>query len=323
MNNATRIPEEADALHIAPPQLSRTSLAICLLILLGIFAFLNPIWEAREMSAWNENIWWSYIPIPFLVLIFLRIEGKLAFSALVLDSMKLTFIKFVITIVAANLLWEYWGTPGTGEPLSSLAIETGEPTFEPREAPLPTAPDRTRIANVSGVIVDQADNPIPNALVWIAAGLEQHIYPPPIEPLQLKNAGDGYRPVSSVVQTWQRLELSSGDRALHTAVMTNAAGERLFNYPVLPDGERALMFRRSRGLTRLTCSVHGESEYPAELVVTDNPFHASSDAEGYFSFEDVPAVDLLLRVLASDGRKQEGRLQLSPGETSSIRIALD
>ena len=100
----------------APTGLSRLAFGICLAILLGIFAFVHPLWEPMDMAQMDENILWSYYPIPLLALLALLIERKLRWATFFLESLRLTLVKFVITFLFANVMWAYvTGPPGVPE----------------------------------------------------------------------------------------------------------------------------------------------------------------------------------------------------------------
>ena len=56
-----------------PPSLSWASMALALALTLAVFTLLNPIWLEQEVGAWDENVWWSYTPIPLLVALLLSL----------------------------------------------------------------------------------------------------------------------------------------------------------------------------------------------------------------------------------------------------------
>lgn len=324
MSNAEIDAPQAPARHQPPPHLSLASFSILLLLLLGIFAFLNPIWKADEMSAWNENIWWSYIPIPLMVLVALKLEGKLTFSSLLLDTMKLTFIKFAITITAANLLWEYWGTPGTGEDPSTVErMEGSSSDFDVVEVPAPTPVSPDRLGSVQGLVQGADGQAVSGALVWIDRGLEEWTFEAPAEPLRIENDGDGYEPSFLVARCWQVLELTSNSDQLHTIVIEDEESQRLANLPLLSNGTRDLMMRRDRGLLRVHCSVHGEAEGSSTWLVTANPFWTHTDGQGRFQLRGVPAsAGLGLRAWLPSGEVGKTRVDLEPEGQPSVTIQL-
>jgi hypothetical protein len=98
----------------------------------------------------------------------------------------------------------------------------------------------------------------------------------------------------AVVQTFEPLILRGAAQSLHTARAVDDRGQPLFNFPLLPDGERALMFDRPLGRVTLRCMVHGEDEHVTELIVVGNPFLAFTGADGSFRLEGIPAGELTL-----------------------------
>jgi hypothetical protein len=93
------------------PRLSGWSFGFALAVTLAIFSGLHPLWEPLSMDDMDRNIWWSYVPIPALTLGLLALERKLRWSSWVLETVKLTLVKFVITFLAANLVWTVTGPP--------------------------------------------------------------------------------------------------------------------------------------------------------------------------------------------------------------------
>ena len=125
-----------------PAALSPGSFTLALLLLLGLFAGLNPIWNPQTTSAWTENVLWSYAPIPLLVGVLLKLERKLSPGASAVESLKLTFLKFGITYVIAGTLWSF-GASAIADPRpggSAPTVSSGGP-FDPRPAPPSTPPD--------------------------------------------------------------------------------------------------------------------------------------------------------------------------------------
>ena len=307
----------------APAQLSRGAFALSLLVLLAIFALLNPIWEEHAMSAWDQNIGWSYAPIPLLVLVFLVLERKWSGPAFLLETLKLTFVKFVLTFLAANAIWGVWGTPGTGiESGMAVVGEARASGFEPRPAPAPTPLGDRVLGTLEGVVRDAQERPVPGAIVWVSEGLEGLVFRPPAEELVLEQRGAGYEPGLALVQAWQGLRLRSSDRELHTLVLRERRGRHLANFPLIAGGELELMFARHRGPLELSCSVHGAAEPPSLLVVSGTPFHARTDAQGRFHLDGVPSVPVVLSAMGPG--HGSGQLRATPalegGPPLSLRL---
>lgn len=276
-----------------PPSLSLLSFSLGLGLLLGVFLLLNPIWDAPDMGLWNENIWWSYAPIPLVAAALLAFERKLSWATVVLETLKLTFVKFAITFLIAQVVWEIGGVPGTGlDPTAPAATEVDADRYLLRPQPPATRLEAARTGAIDGRVVDASGAAVEGALVWIDAGLDELVFTAPGEPVVLTNSGAGFASGVTVVRTFQPLLLRNADEQLHTAVIASARGKRLLNYPVLPGGERELMFDRAVGLVRLSCTGHGAAEPAADLLVLGSPFVARTNSAGRFAFEGVPAGEL-------------------------------
>ena len=308
---------ESSAASAPPPTLSAMSFTLGLVLLLAVFLFLNPIWAAADMTEWNQNIWWSYAPIPLVVAVLLRIEGKLGGASLLLESLKLTLVKFTLTFVIAQVVWLAQGVPGTGLPVAGpVAVDADPERYTVRPAPPATELPAATLGRIAGRLTTAAGEPLADALVWISGGLEQHVFPAPAEAAVLENSGAGFQPELLILRTFQPLTLANHAEQLHTAVIADAAGKRLLNYPVIPGGQRTLMFDREVGLVHLHCSGHGASEPAASLLVVGSPFAARTGPDGTYSFEGVPAGNLRVTVRGPQGLGHHD-LAVSPGQTAS------
>ena len=104
-------PVQPESAEPAVPQLSWRSFGLALAITLAIFFLLHPLWRPLDMAQMDRNILWSYAPIPLLVLALLALERKLRWSSWMLETLRLTLVKFVITFLIANLVWAFTGPP--------------------------------------------------------------------------------------------------------------------------------------------------------------------------------------------------------------------
>lgn len=306
-----------------PPTLSALSFSIGLALLVAVFLLLNPIWEAADMGAWNQNIWWSYAAIPPVIGVMLALERKLCRASLLLETMKMSFVKFAVTFLIAQVVWALGGVPGTGLPEAGpVAVDIDPERYEVRPAPQPSVIPTASTGRITGRITDATGAARAGALVWIGSGLEEHVFATPAQAALLENDGTGFTPRITIVQTFQPLVLRNLDEQLHTAVLAEPSGKRLLNYPVIPHGERALMFDRQVGLVELHCTGHGAQEPGALLLVLSSPFATRTGPDGSFEFAGVPAGDLQLLVRGEQHALQLD-LALSPGETARANLTLD
>ena len=304
--------------------LSWPSFLGCLAILLAIFVGLNPIWETLDVTRVDENIWWSYAPIPLLVAAALAWERKWSWSAYAIEMLRLTLVKFAITYVVANTLWVIAGAPpAPTEATSAIQAEDPQGIFTLREAPAATPLDAGQLGALEGRVTDAAGAPVAGAFVWVAEGLEGHVFEPPSEPLVLRHDGHVYSPSMAVVQAFREVELVADGDALHTVYAVRAdSGRRLFNDAFPPGTRRRVSFPRSYGLVTLGCRVPDHEHEPTSLLVVDHPFAAVTDADGRFAFDGVPAGELVLSAQVPGGAVQDGEVNLASGETASASLVL-
>lgn len=308
--------------HQPPAALSTRAFLLGLGALLVVFVSLNPIWQKQSVQAWDQNVWWSYAPIPLVVAALLAWERKLSAAGVLLESMRLGLVKFAITFALAHAVWAVQGPPALPEvPVVALPRKSGAGLHGVQVAPAPSALDQAASASLSGQVLDQPGLPVADALVWISAGLEGLQFAPPPEPVVLVNSGMGFVPDRSTVAAFGQLLLRSEDDVLHTAVFREPDGRFLLNHPVLPGPGRALMFGRGHGLLELDCSVHAGQETPVTVLVSDHPFAARTGADGRFAFSGLPARALKLSLLDDARRLTTRSLSLAPGQ--HLQLTLD
>jgi len=275
------------------PHLSGWSFTLALAIVLGIFFGLHPVWKTTDASAVDATIVWSYAPIPLLVAVLLALERKLRWSSFLIETIKLTFVKFAITWLVANVLWSLT-TPPVGHERSFESTSPAEQPgrFDVHEPPVATTIDPARTGSLAGIVTDAAGAPVAGAFVAVTGGLQDIVFAPPPDGLLLVHDGSGLQPDRAVLLVHEKLVVRSGTDALHTVCAFDEGGKQLFNLPIVPGAESQRMFKQPAGLVTLRCTVHGHSDREAVLDVVANPFAAWTGPDGRFAFEGVPAGDL-------------------------------
>ncbi len=312
------------------PQLSWRSFLFALAVTLAIFFGLHPLWLPMDMDAMDRNIAWSYAPIPLLVLVLLAVERKLRWATFLIETVRLTLVKFVLTFLVANILWAVVGPPAAASPLraSPLAVDaTGR--FEVRDAPPATPIDPALTGRLSGLVTDAGGAPLAGVFVAVTGGLDDVVFAPPPGGLVLTHDGSGLQPETAVVQVYEPLVLRGVAGAFHTVCAIDDAHRPLFNVPLVSAAERTLMFHRAMGRVSLTCSVHGHSDHVTELVVVTNPFGMWTGADGRFAFDGVPAADgardgrLQITARGPTGAQAQLLVSLAPGDSlGDLRLSL-
>ena len=305
------------------PSLSAGAFALSLAVVLTLFLVLNPFWEPMDVAEVDQNIGWSYAPIPLLVGFFLLWEKKRRWAALFIETMRLTFVKFAITWLAANLYWAVAGLPepvARQEGLEGVELAEMASVFAERTAPAATALDLQRTGELRGIVADDQGLPVAGALVYVSRGLEGYSFSPPVEPVLIDHEGDGFTPALAVVHAFQPVVLRGGD-SLHSAQAVSASGRVLFTYALVPGVDKRLMFGRNLGLVRLACTVH-EDEAGTVLAVLEHPFVTTTDDQGRFALSDVPATDLDVSSWSAAHGSGRATVLCVAGEVSSVAIAM-
>lgn len=309
----------------SPPQLSGRAFFGALAALLAVFVLANPIWQAPDVQGWNENVWWSYAPIPLVVGALLVWEGKWGWGSFAHESMRLTLWKFFITYVVANTIWAVHGPPASGvTPAGPPGRSADAGPFAVADAPAFVELDPTARGDLSVTVRDARGAPVAGALVWLQGDWDDLALAPPDGPAHLVHDGRAFSPGLALVSAWQPLELVSLTDELHTAVLAPlAGGPDLFNYPLVARATRQVMFRRGHGLLEVACMAHRSSEPTTRLLVLGHPFGAFTDAAGQVLFEGVPAGDAQVLVLtdAADVPLTDG-VTVEAGTAGTLTVTL-
>jgi len=304
--------------------LSWTSFGICLAVTLAIFFVLNPLWAPIDMAAVDQNIVWSYVPIPLLVLLFLTLERKLGLGNFLIETMRLTMVKFVITYLFAHILWAATeAPPARAEPVDPAVKQVAAEPRGPREPPVDSPIEPAMTGGVSGTLIGPDGSPMQGAVVWISDGLAPHTWAPPRDALTIRNDGRGFSPALTIARAFQAMTLRSDDGVLHTVSGTDATGRRVFNHPISPGTSRTLTVDRPLGPLTLACEVHRDAEPVAHAVVVDSPFAAHTGGDGTFTFAGVPASTVELTAWIPGGATVVRPATVLAGQSGSVTLETD
>ena len=304
------------------PRMSRVQVGATIAIAFGLFLFVSgPIWRHPwDFERFNRAVFWSYAPIPLLVFAALLWSKRLTVRAFFLDALTITLVKYSGTFLFALVLWEALPMPAAAPLLSQRSTNHAayvEPTITP------TVIDPRETGSIAGSVTDAEGLPIARALVFVSAGLEDHAFAPPAQPLELTNPGTGVVPGIAVAQTGQTIAARSTDGHLHSLVATQAAGT-LFNTPLLGSGEPSnLRFREAAGVVAMHCNVHEGAEREGRLLVLAHPFFTWTDSQGRFRIEGVPSGHLRVAALHDERSSREAEIDLAPGGEGAGRLVIE
>jgi hypothetical protein len=291
----------SDADHQGIARLSRLETAGVLAVAIAVFLLLGgPIWAHR----WDPDtsIVYSYVPIPILVFAILLATGRFGLRAFVLESLRITVLKFGLTAGFLTVLWTTQTPPPPDRPLDPLARRTPTPAAarpaEPTAVPaVSTIPAASR-GDVTGTVRGVDGSPLASAVVYVTSGLERFVFATEADvPLAL--TARGLTPDPLVVGTGGSAVIRSGDGRLHTVHAWVGAGDELFNVPLLPSGaERRVRFGKA-GAGGIRCDVHPDEA--ARLLVVAGAFATRTGADGRFRLTGVPAGTIRIAVLGETG----------------------
>jgi len=303
------------------PQLSWRSFGLALAITLAIFFLLNPMWRRLDMAQMDRNIAWSYAPIPLLVLGLLALERKLRWSSWMIETLRLTLVKFAITFLFANAMWAIVGPPGASPAPAAGAPTGGRPA--PAVAPAPPEPtpiDPARTGRIEGLVTDEGGAPRAGVLIAVTGGLQAFVFARRPEGVALRHDGASLQPAAAVVQVGEPLTLFGDSAELHTAAGMDGEGREVFHVPLVPGGARTLSFDRALGPVTVRCKVDGRAEHATALAIVDNPFAAWTGGDGRFRFDGVPAGELELTAFGPSGGRSHVSVRLAAGGVESLTL---
>lgn len=287
---------------------------VMLVGLVSIFLFggKHPVWH--NPFDIDRGIWLSYAPIPILVLICLAWSRRLSLLTWTFNTAEIIGLKFSITYLIAIPLWATTAYEPSDriEPPRSTAPASPPP---PAVTPWPDDERGTIRATVTNA---QTGAPVAGALVYVAAGFEDIVFPRPDEAVGLTIDDGRFAEPMSVVQRWQPLKAQADDGRLHPLRLSFGDDVQLVTSVLADAPTTPIRTAGLSGILSVRCVLHGETSH---LVVLDHPFHALTDAAGEAVLADVPALSLRLAVWHA-GDRDETPVRLASGTTVSVPLRL-
>lgn len=278
--------------------LSWRELALILALVLPIFFFEGgPIWtHAFRIDA---AVYWSYAPIPLLVLLILLRRRAWTLSGFAASTVIALGLKYMITTSIAFALWS------TNDPPPLPRAEP--PAYVKRERTTHKQKlDEASMKVRKGRVIARDGTPIEGAWVYADPSIGAFEGGPDTSmeiPMEIAVHDHQFTPPIVVITRDQPLIFRSGDRMLHTVRGVAADGAPAFHYPLVPGKEPApVRVAYASGRLELSCAVHEKSraKQRGAVIVLDHPFFTKSGKDGLFVLERVPP-DAKLFAVAPDG----------------------
>jgi len=177
----------------------------------------------------------------------------------------------------------------------------------------PIAEAEEGTGTVSGQVASRAVRTNP-AVVYIErfAGEE---YPAPEELTVMDQRNLIFAPHVLPVLSGTTVDFPNSDSVRHS-VFTSRKSAQQFNLGTYPSGQTKSVVMEKPGKTTLLCNVHAEMS--AYIYVLETPYFATTDREGNFSIEGVPAGSHQLSVWHESLKGQTLDVEVGVGETTLV-----
>lgn len=180
---------------------------------------------------------------------------------------------------------------------------------------LPRKVRSSSVSSYAGKSTDRPEPPDPQvSAVWMTGSF------PPVdtskaEPVILGQRGIQFRPNILVVQVGTPVLFPNFDPIYHS-VFSYSAAKKLDLGRYRPGEERPAVVFDKPGTVSLRCEIHDHMR--CEIVVVESPYFATTDAEGNFRLQGLPAGKHTFRVWLSPKETVEHTVELKPGETATV-----
>ena len=154
-----------------------------------------------------------------------------------------------------------------------------------------------------------------NVFVRVKGGLEGKSFPVPAEQKTIDQQGCQYHPHVQGLQTGQTLVVKNSDSTLHN-IHALATTNPEFNQGQPVQGMKFEKTFDKPEMVHFKCDVHPWMS--AYVGVVDNPYYATSGADGTFSIANLPAGTYTLEAWHEDLGTQEAQVTVAPGQTATV-----
>jgi plastocyanin len=141
---------------------------------------------------------------------------------------------------------------------------------------------------------------------------------PPAAPLTLKQEGLTFFPHVLAVQKGTTVEFPNADPIFHNVFSLSKAAS--FDLGRYPQGTAKSVRFDEPGLVKVFCHIH--SDMSAIIIVLDNPFFATPDAQGRFRIDGIPAGEYRAVGWHERARLQILKVRIDAGESAVVNFRI-
>ena len=127
-----------------------------------------------------------------------------------------------------------------------------------------------------------------------------------------------FRPAVTAVQTGTRVVFPNQDDEFHN-VFSYSRVKRFDLGRFRKDEKSAVLTFEKPGLAKIYCEIHKHMR--SLLLVLDTPWFTTSDAQGRFVLNNVPAGDYWLKAFLPSERVLQARVSIADGKTTAVNLA--
>jgi plastocyanin len=138
-------------------------------------------------------------------------------------------------------------------------------------------------------------------------------FPPPAEKPVMDQAGLMFGPELLLVRTGYPVEFRNSDDTLHNVRVSHEETRTSAFNVAIPTGESYTYTFERDGFYRVGCDIH--PAMAASVFAASSPFTAVADADGRFTFADVPSGAWTVTVY-TDGKQLHKDVEIGSGATS-------
>jgi plastocyanin len=199
--------------------------------------------------------------------------------------------------------------------LALMALCVAAAACSKAESPAPVAAAPTAAAAPAGGASGTLDGRVRtgSTAVVVLEAKGARTFPPPAEKPVMDQAGLMFGPELLLVRTGYPVEFRNSDDTLHNVRVSHEETRTSAFNVAIPTGESYTYTFERDGFYRVGCDIH--PAMAASVFAASSPFTAVADADGRFTFADVPSGAWTLTVY-TDGKQLHKDVEIGGGATS-------